>query len=266
MSGVRARWATCRAAIWGNRRARWFWAHKPANEFTRNGFEVIEGFLSREECVRLSRLADVHLPGPGHRVERTCYTWVKSEASHGRNTGVRELLNVQDIDEGLASMLHRRTIQDLFEVRLGERVEIYGFGIQFDGIDTATKRGFHVDGFFPPQLKAFVYLNDVEIDGDGPYTIVPGSHRWFGRKILNDFANALSTGAKRDMRFLVPARRARRVIASAGTLILSTQDAIHKGWGDHWNRPRHALVAYGTTTDHFRGGSLTEGVEFLPVG
>lgn len=266
MSGWRARWDTCRASVRGNWRDRRFWADTPENPFTRDGFEVIEGFLDRAQCERLARLADEHLPGPSHRVAGDCYTWVKSEAAHGRNTGVREILNVQDIDPFLAELMERRTLQTLFEERLGERVELYGFGIQFDGIDTSTKRGFHVDGLFPPQLKAFVYLNDVEVEGDGPYTIVPGSHRWYGRKFVNDVANALTTGARRDMRFLVPADRARTVLAPAGTLILSTQDAIHKGWGDHWRTPRHALVAYATTADHFRGGSLTEGLEFLKVG
>lgn len=265
MGGWRSRWRTCRDSVRGNWQDRGFWASRPDNAFTRDGFEVIEGFLDREQCQRLARLADEHLPGPSHRVAGDCYTWVKSEASHGRNTGVRELLNVQSIDPFLAELLQQRTLQQLFEERLGERVELYGFGIQHDGIDTSSKRGFHIDCVFPPQLKAFVYLNDVEVEGDGPYTIVPGSHRWYGRKVVNDVANALTTGAKRDMRFLVPDRRLHTVLAPAGTLILSTQDAIHKGWTDHWRTPRHALVAYGTTAPWFQGGSLTEGIEFLQV-
>lgn len=261
---TRSRWKTLHASVSGNLRGRRFWSKVPDNEFTVEGFEVITGFLGRAECNRLVRLADEHLPGASHRVSGDCYTWVKSEADHGRNRGVRELLNPNEIDLRLGELLASRTIQDMFATRLGEPVELLGFGIQFDDVDTVSKRGPHVDGLFPPQLKAFVYLTDVEQNGDGPYTIIPGSHRWFVRKFLNDVINALTTGARRDMRWFVPRSRLRTVIAPAGTMILSTQDAIHMGWSDHWRRPRYALIAYGTTTAHFHGGPLTEGVAFLP--
>lgn len=263
VGGLRSRWQTVRRAVRENLEGRRFWSQAPTNRFTTDGFEVVEGFLDRDECRRLVEMADQHLPGPSHRVSGNCYTWVKAEADHGRNASVRELLNVNDIDEGLASLMESRVIHDLFSDRLGEPVELLGLSIQFDDVDTESKRDFHVDGLFPPQLKGFIYLNDVEDNGDGPYTIIPRSHRWFARKFLNDVANALTTGARRDMRFLIPRGRLRTVLAPAGTLILSTQDAIHKGWTDHWRRPRHALIAYATPARHFPGGPLTEGVEFV---
>lgn len=252
-----------RAGVTENLAARRFWSAIPENRFTTDGFEVVEGFLDPDECARLVRLADESLPGPSRHIEGNCYTWVKSEAAHGRNRGVRELLNVNEIDNGVADLMASRAIQDLFAERLGRPVELLGFGIQFDDIDTTSKRGLHVDNLFPPQFKAFIYLNDVEDNGDGPYTIIPGSHRWFFRKFVNDVVNACTTGARRDMRVLVRQTQMRTVLAPAGTLILSTQDAIHKGWSDHWRRPRHALIAYARTADHFEGGPLTEGIEFV---
>ena len=263
MAGLRSRWRIVSAGFTENLRARRFWSAVPVNRFTTDGFEVIEGFLERDECKRLVRLADELLPGPGRRISGNCYTWVKSEAAHGRNRGVREVLNVNEIDARLGELMASRRIQDLFAERIGEPVELLGFGIQFDDIDTTSKRGFHVDGLFPPELKAFVYLDDVDENGDGPYTIVPESHRWFLRKFLNDAVNACTTGARRDMRYLVPEAQLQTVLAPAGTLILSTQDAIHKGWTDHWRRPRHALVAYGRTASRSGGGPLTEGIEGL---
>jgi hypothetical protein len=233
------------------------------NRFTLDGFEVVPGFLDPDECARLIHLADEHLAGPSHRISARSYTWVKSEADHGRNRNVRELLNANDIDDGLAELLDSRRIQDLFSERLGQRVELLGFGIQVDEIDTSSKRGLHVDGLFPIQLKAFVYLNDVERNGDGPYAILPGSHRWFGRKFLNDVVNALTSGARRDMRRFVDDREIRTVLAPAGTMILSTQDAIHKGWSDQWRQRRCALIAYARIATHHHGQSLTEGIEFL---
>lgn len=263
MSTVSTRLSIAAAAVVGNRRARRFWARRPVNAFTTAGYEVIPNFLPRAECERLVALADAHLAGPSHVVSGGCYTWVRSEAAHGRNSQVRELLNVEEIDEPLARMADDGVFQDLFAQRLGEPVELIGLSIQRDGVDTTTKRDFHVDQLYPPSFKAFVYLTDVEQDGDGPYTVIPGSHRRFARKLANDFVNAATSGARRDMHRLAPAVPPVKVLAPAGTLILSTQDAMHKGWGAQSRRARHALIAYATTPEHFPGRGLREGIEHL---
>lgn len=249
-------------AALGTARARRWWMRRPVNPFTINSHAIMEGFLDRAECTRLVLLADTHLAGPSHVVSGNCYTWVKSESLHGRNSGVRELLNVQEIDENLAELVRQRTFPSLFEANIAQPVELIGLSIQLDAIDTRTKRDFHVDCHFPPLLKAFVYLNDVEHPGDGPFTIIPGSHRYMVRRLANDLVNAFSSSARRDMHRFLPHRRARRVLGPAGTLILSTQDAIHKGWGNHWRRNRYALIAYCTPAEYFDGAPLSEGQAF----
>jgi hypothetical protein len=261
--GLSRRLSIAVAALRENRRAGRFWATRPHNAFTREGFELFPGFLDRAECRRLVALADELAPGPSHRIAGNCYTWVKSETGSGRNTRVREILNVNDVDDGIARLLESRRIQRLYEERLGERVELYGFSLQIDQVDTRTKRDFHVDTLFPPLLKAFVYLTDVAEDGDGPYTIVPGSHRHFGRKAIADLVNAATSAASRDMHLVTADRYARRLLGAAGTMILSTQDAMHKGWNDHSRRPRYALIAQGTTATHYDGRPLRDGSELL---
>lgn len=263
LHGVTARTRVVGRALRDNWRSWRYWKAKPRNDFTEQSHIVVPGFLDRDECARLVRLADEHLRGPSHVVAGDCYTWVKEEATHGRNSSVREILNVNGIDERLAALLRSDRIQALFSEYLGERVEVLGFGIQLDEVDTTSKRGFHVDVLYPPLLKAFIYLNDVDEAGDGPYTIVPGSHRWWFRKFCNDVINACTTGARRDMSHFVPKSAARKVLAPAGTMILSTQDAIHKGWGNQWRNRRYALIAYGVTAPHFHGQPLSEGREFV---
>jgi len=163
-------------AVSGCAAGRQFWANRPENTFTRDGYEVIHGFLDRAACERLVGLAAAHLPGPSHRIAGNCYTWVKSESAHGRNRNVRELLNVNDLDDSVARLMADRRVHTLFEARLGERVEMYGFSIQFDDIDTTTKRGFHIDAYEPPQFKAFIYLNDVLDEGEMAHAERPGEH------------------------------------------------------------------------------------------
>lgn len=263
LSQIMARFNIIHFAIRDNWRSRRYWATRPHNEFTDNSYLVVPGFLDRIECKRIRQLADQHLNGPSHIVSGNCYTWVKEEATHGRNSSVRELLNANEIDSGLAELLSSDRIQTMFTEQLGERVELLGFGIQLDEVDTTSKRGFHVDVLYPPMVKAFIYLNDVEDLGDGPYTIVPGSHRWWLRKFLNDVFNACTVGSRRDMTYFVPQGQVRTVLAPAGSLILSTQDAIHKGWGNHWRKPRHALIAYGVTAGYYSGQPLSEGRGFV---
>lgn len=46
--------------------------------------------------------------------------------------------------------------QQIFSERLNERVELLGFGVWFDDIDTSTEHGMHVDVLYPPLMKAFI--------------------------------------------------------------------------------------------------------------
>ena len=260
---IAVRWRSVVQAIQGNFAGYVFWRNRPQNDFTRLGYEIIPDFLPASECARLVKLAARLMRGPSHHIAGNCYTWVKSEAAHGRNACCQELLNVNDIDEGLAALLERRDIQRLFEERLGESVEVLGFSIQHDGIDTTTKRGYHVDTLSPPRFKAFIYLTDVEAEGDGPFTIIPGSHRAFFLKFANEIVNAVTTGGRRDMFRFTSRLTGKAILAPAGSAVLSTQDAIHKGESNHWRRDRYALVAYATTTKHFDGRAIDVGLDFV---
>ena len=50
-------------AIRDNLRSRRYWASRPDNEFTRNGYAVIADFLDRAECGRVRERAERNLPG-----------------------------------------------------------------------------------------------------------------------------------------------------------------------------------------------------------
>lgn len=72
-------------AIRDNLRSWRYWANRPDNEFTRNGYAVTADFLDRAECGRVRERAERHLPGPSHVVAGNGYTWVKRQpGSEGR--------------------------------------------------------------------------------------------------------------------------------------------------------------------------------------
>lgn len=100
-------------------------------------------------------------------------------------------------------------------------------------------RGFHVDAYHS-QLKAFLYLTDVNSLEDGPYTFVRGSHVDTTHQRLNQLlCEGLRPSTETPVvspKDIVPA------LAPRGTLIISDQAGSHRGWPQSAGRNRVALV------------------------
>ncbi len=243
-------------------KCRRFWKSRPANPFTLNGYEVIPNFMPREECQRLVELSRATIKDQSYRVKDLCYTTVRSEIGVGKDLCVKQIMNVHVIDSNLNNLAQEGAIQRLFAERLGEPVSWIGFSIQIDGVDTKTKRGYHLDGAWPPLYKAFVYLTDVDAEGDGPYTVIPGSNRHVFRKAMSQFKGKFSGGQQSDM-VLYSDKRCVQMYGKAGTLVLSTQDLVHKGWQNHFARDRYVLIGEFTLTRFFTGKPITRGLNRL---
>jgi hypothetical protein len=168
-------------------------------------------------------------------------------------------MNLESIDDGLAKLKADGAIQREYELRLGEPVSIKGFSIQIDDIDPVTKRGYHLDGSWPPTFKAFIYLTDVEVFGAGPYTVIPGSHRHVFRKAWNEFLNVMLGRGHSDMCSLYSDRQSKSFLAKAGTLILSTQDLVHKGWHEQDESKRYNMIVFIQLTRFFDGKPILLG-------
>ena len=250
---------SARYTLGSSLKCRRFWRSAPANQFTSNGFEVIPNFMPREECQRLAELARATIKDHSYRVKDLCYTTVRAEKGAGTDSRVKQVMNVHIIDSYVNGLAEEGTIQRLLAERLGEAVSWIGFNIQFDGVDTETKRGYHLDGAWPPTYKAFVYLTDVDADGDGPYTVIPRSNRDVLRKAMSQFINGFFGGEHSDMP-LYSDKRCVRIYGKAGTLILSTQDLVHKGWHNHHARDRYVLIGEFTLSRLFDGKPITRGL------
>ena len=250
---------SARYTLGSSLRCRRFWKSAPANAFTLNGYELIANFMPLEECQRLVELARATIKDHSYRVKDLCYTTVRAEIGVGKDLRVKQVMNVHLIDSKVNDLAKEGAIQRLFAERLGEPISWVGFSIQFDGVDTKTKRGYHLDGAWPPLYKAFIYLTDVDADGDGPYTVIPGSNRHVLRKAMSQFINGISTGERSDMP-LYSDKRCVRMYGKAGTLVLSTQDLVHKGWHDHYARDRYVLIGEFKLARFFDGKPITRGL------
>jgi hypothetical protein len=112
-------------------------------------------------------------------------------------------------------------------------------------------RGLHVDNMaFKPgkvRLKAFIYLCDVSLE-QGPYCYIPGSHKNYKNNAMNYFYNFLYayktdkySGKLTDMplyeeKWEIPCT------GSKGTIIISDQMGVHRGYPQGPNATRLAIV------------------------
>ena len=218
----------------------------PRNAFTRDGFEVFEGFLDGETCERLRASFDSYLnealppEGSGaYMVSR------QRQPLDVYDRNVYQLMNIQNLpDTADVCDAIRPRLEAMLGERIGVPVYFNSFSIQRDFPDDESKRPYHNDGYFV-HFKAFIYLTDVPERKNGPYTVIPGSHRHLYRRLYGAYKNA-SKGSKRldDVHHAYGDRGAVSFCGPKGTLILSTQTLAHKGWHEHTEGVRDVLVVY----------------------
>lgn len=217
--------------------------------FARDGVEVVPGVLSADDCAAIVAAAEAALRTESYIVEGDCYLFCRGrEEGYAVDREVRQFFGVEGLHPRLGELDAAGTLRALAEERVGVPLVQRAFSLQVDDPDTVSKRGWHVDDLFPHTYKVFVYLTDVRGPEDGPYTVVPGSHRsTLGnalRKVVNVLWNRVAGLPETEMSRLFSDREARRFEAPAGTAIVSTQTLVHKGWHDHHGARRLMLVVY----------------------
>ncbi|MBW4698327.1 MAG: hypothetical protein KME03_10630 [Aphanocapsa lilacina HA4352-LM1] len=242
---------------------------QPINTFTRNGYEVIPAFLGSQDCSRIVDFAKEYLRGESYIIPEQnyrnsdgdggkCYVNYRSEI-RDVNLGVVQFINVQKLDPRFSQLLSK--VQRMLEERTGERLVAQSAVIQLDMPDSTTKRRLHTDGL-TLRYKAFVYLNDVNGLEDGPYNVVPYSHRHAVRKLVNllyvrwktlRWSHEKYTRSDKfgDMVLFYSEQQSKPILGQAGTLTLSNQLIAHQG-GYNQN-PRWALILNFIPSKHWDG-------------
>lgn len=240
---------------------------QPRNEFTIQGYEVIPSFLDKNECDRLIQVTNSYLRDQSYSISKDSYLLCRKDLLQGLDREVQHIINAQEVDDELSQLFRSHIIEDMFERQIGEKLQLRSITIRVDNPDTESKRGYHTDGVTPPVYKAFIYLSDVNDYGDGPYTLIPGSHRHTFRKIINYLYSWIITtlsisktySRKDDVRLFYSDKQAVSIFGKAGTLIISNQQLVHKGWHEHDKDKRYALICYLIPEKHYRGQSLNIG-------
>jgi hypothetical protein len=211
----------------------------------RHGFTVVDSMLSAEECSRIRADFDyaIHTELPGPQTGSYIVSRRNEQSANIYDKFVFQWMNYQHCAPWIVERLESEVISR-FKHETDVDLDIASYSVQVDWPDTKTKRPFHNDGF-SPNFKLFIYLSDVPSDENGPYCIVPGSHRHYFTKWRNLLA--FSRGENQNPDDMAKGYRdsdSHRILGPAGTGILSCQALAHKGWRGHTSGKRYVLVVY----------------------
>lgn len=216
----------------------------PASDFKTYGYEVIENFLSEEECDYFVNLSNSLLKDESYMINDNAWLTLRKDADDGLDTKVAQLNMLQNVDEKAKDLFTNGDVLDLFSKRIKEELAIRSLSIMVDQPDTSTKRSWHVDNLAPASFKAFIYLTDVTKNTNSPFSVIAKSHRWGFRRWLTSVINSIRGNTLSDMLIFSPKGRGTELTAPKGSLILSNQIIFHRGSPYHTENTRYMMVFY----------------------
>jgi hypothetical protein len=229
----------------------------PSRELAGDGYVLRPGFLSADLAAGLravgARWGAGAPPTTGVDGAR-----LRDRANRQqRDLNVRQLTGAEHLSTGLAALRESGRIESTMSALTGLDITLGALTVQIDWPDTTTKRGLHVDSHWPPTYKAFVYLTPVTGPENGPFSVVPGSHRDRARKVRAVVGNRLARRKETDVDHVYRIEDARCLLGGPGTGIFADQRLAHAGWPGHTTGTRFMLVAYlyprGVPTPGFLG-------------
>ena len=216
----------------------------PTSDFKTYGYEVIENFLSEEECDYFVNLSNSLLKEDSYMINDNAWLTLRKDADDGLDTKVAQLNMLQNVDEKAKDLFSNGDVLNLFSKRIKEELSIRSLSIMVDQPDTSTKRSWHVDNLAPASFKAFIYLTDVTKNTNSPFSVISKSHRWGFRRWLTSVINSFRGNKLSDMLIFSPKGRGTELTAPRGSLILSNQIIFHRGSPYHTENTRYMMVFY----------------------
>ncbi len=146
---------------------------------------------------------------------------------HGQDAGMVDIFNCDRLaPEECRPLRDLFTRDDLLRVFSDEGVVPRNLNVYLNSGVTRT-RGLHVDSY-SGQLKAFVYLTDVNELSAGPYCYVKRSHRDGAFRCANRQLTAnIKPGTEAP---IIDPLAFTPVIGERGALVISDQSGVHRGW------------------------------------
>ena len=228
--------------------------HMRAKEILRDrGIVVVPRFLNRDEALAAGRRALALLydlkgayshadPLRNYVVEvdstRGYYDLVNDHVAtinlrRNEDYGMVDIFNFDRLDNsagaGLRQTLSHPHLISLIPSPAGERWKPSNLNVYVNR-NVSHTRMFHADSYGDGQVKAFVYLTDVQSMGDGPYSYVVDSHTPGPYRDMNRALTKVGDIFKPTDAPLVDTSKILPVLAPAGSLVVSNQSGFHRGY------------------------------------
>ena len=216
----------------------------PSAELARNGYIVQPGFLP---AVDAATIRDDLARFETRSIKDAGVTGVKLRDRADRQTidqNVRQLTGAEHLSPSISALLNSGRIERAMAGLTGFDLAVGGMTVQIDWPDTKTKRGLHVDSHWPPTYKCFIYLTPVTGPENGPFSVIPGSHRDRFKKVKAIAGNYRHGRKPTDLDAEYRIEDARCLLGDPGTAIFADQRLAHAGWPGHTTGTRFMLVAY----------------------
>ncbi len=229
------------------------WVQHSAKVLRRDGFAVVHDAFDAATCDALAELARRLHDGIETTTSLPSGTQVivrGSQQERDYDTGFIDIYDVDKEDQRARLLALDAHVREAIRRSWGRepierRTSIY---VSRGVTDTRT---YHRDSVTQRSFKVFLYLTDVTEPADGPYAFVRGTHRHHEGKYRSLVRAGLGLarhpgGASAAALDWFPPRAqddpGTPCYGTKGTLILSDQNGLHRGWPQAPGRARYVLV------------------------
>ncbi len=203
---------------------------------------TIPNFMTEAECEAIKKKVEALIKPYDKTTTLPSGTVVRIRGENKEGASDGGMLDVFYLDKTLPEVanIDDSMLQEIVETTTKQKVVHYRRNAYINK-EILNTRGYHIDNTQPIIFKAFIYLTDVTDTSFGPYSLIKGSHRFSPYIYLNFVRNLFSKRVSTDMP-LNNQSKAYHAIGKKGTLILSNQNAIHRGLPQAPGKTRMALV------------------------
>ena len=160
----------------------------------------------------------------------------------GSNNGPdKGMIDIYNIEKSICLNLNFEEIEKT--VKSTSTDEIYFTNIHaYINRSVERTRIFHIDNCQPVVYKAFIYLTNVNSIEYGPYSFIKGTHR-FSLPVYYNLIRNLFLKNYRSTDMLIYKKKQEIIgMGNKGTVIISNQNGIHRGYPQAKGKERVALV------------------------
>ncbi len=234
-----------------------------AKKLRDDGYVVIPGYYDSSKVESLSEVIDKYMKdgqGDFDHINRVSY-YRCPRALARWDGGVFRLFGAEAIHHLINSYRNDKRLKSIVEEAFSVPMSCDITMVQENLPIGAETRGFHIDMYAPLECKAFLFLTDVKKNEDGPYSLVRSSHRKFWWRLGNFISRSLrgtEPVTSVDNLSAVFEKDVVKLLLDKGTVVISCQQAIHRGW-KHTTGRRIAIVNYYYA--HLYGQNFNKNIE-----